>query len=270
MITRLFLKLTSYPVFRRLLWKPIYEWLAKKFRSKEWSLMNYGYTPSSGEASLALNNEDEINRYPIQLYYYLAATITMKELDVLEVGSGRGGVAAYLSKYLQPKQMIGVDIATNAVKLANEYFGSASLQFVQGSAEQLPFANESFDIVINVESSHTYGSVPRFLSEVKRVLRTGGYLLCTDIRTAADISLFKHQLYSCGLTVLLEENISDNVRRAIEMEEPIKQQRIAENVPPKLQALFKQFAGVKGSQAYVQLQSSKLVYYRFVLQKALV
>ncbi len=270
MITRLFLKLTGYPAFRRLLWKPIYELLAKKFRSKEWSLMNYGYAPSDGEPLLALNDEDEINRYPIQLYHYLAAKVNIEGLDVLEVGSGRGGGAAYLNQYLRPKQIIGLDIAVNAVKLASEYFSSPGLTFVQGSAEQLPFADENFDIVMNVESSHTYGSVPLFLSEVKRVLRKGGYLLCTDIRTAADVATFRRQMQACGLTLILEENISDQVRRAMELEEPIKQQRIAENIPQKLQELFKQFAGVKGSAAHVQLQSGQLVYYRFVLQKSLV
>src|SRR3954447_15438057 len=146
MITRLFLKLTDYPVFRRLIWKPVYELLAKRFRSKDWSLMNYGYAPSPDEPLLTLDGEDEINRYSIQLYHYLAAKIAFEGLEVLEVGSGRGGGAAYLKKYLKPKKMIGLDIAVNAITLANEYFGSAGIAFVQGSAEQLPFPNESFDI----------------------------------------------------------------------------------------------------------------------------
>lgn len=230
--------------------------------------MNYGYAPSADEPLLQLNAEDEINRYPIQLYHYLATKVTIEKLDVLEVGSGRGGGAAYLNKYLKPKKMIGLDIAVHAVRLATEYFGSAGIEFVQGSAEQLPFADKSFDVVVNVESSHTYGSVPRFLSEVKRVLRGGGYLLCADIRTAAGIVLFRSQMHACSLTVISEENISDHVRRAIELEEPIKQQRIREHIPQKLQEVFKQFAGVKGSQAHVQLASGQLVYYRFVLQKS--
>src|SRR4051794_26526592 len=122
MITRLFLKLTDYPVFRRLLWKPVYEMLAKRFRSKDWSLMNYGYAPSYNESFLQLNGEDEINRYSIQLYHYLATKVPFEGLEVLEVGSGRGGGAVYLKKYLKPKNIIGLDIAFSAVKLSNEYF----------------------------------------------------------------------------------------------------------------------------------------------------
>ncbi len=268
MITRLFLKLTDYPVFRRLVWKPVYELLAKYFRSKEWSLMNYGYTPSMAEPLLKLHPRDEVNRYPIQLYYYLAAKVQFEARDVLEVGSGRGGGAACLKNYLNPKSITGLDIAKNAVQLANEYFGSSGISFVQGSAEQLPFANETFDIVINVESSHTYGSVPLFLAEVKRVLRSGGYLLCADIRTKSDLVLFRQQMQSCGLTMIIEEDISENVRRAIELEEPIKQLRITEHIPKSLQPIFKEFAGVKGSKAHLQLANGELRYVRFVLQKA--
>ncbi len=81
---------------------------------------------------------------------------------MLEVGSGRGGGAAYIKKYLNPKKIIGLDIALNAVKISNQYFSKENISFVQGSAEHLPFENATFDIVINVESSHTYGSVPKF------------------------------------------------------------------------------------------------------------
>src|ERR1043166_502662 len=101
MITRLFLKLTDYPVFRRLLWKPIYELLAKRFKVKDWSFMNFGYAPSGNEPFLKLADEDEINRYSIQLYHYLALKTALAGLDVLEVGSGRGGGAVFIKKYHQ-------------------------------------------------------------------------------------------------------------------------------------------------------------------------
>lgn len=230
--------------------------------------MNFGYAPSDDEPYLELHQEDEINRYSIQLYHYLASKPKLGGLDVLEVGSGRGGGAAFISKYHRPKKVTGLDIAVNAVKIAREYFGTDSVEFVQGSAEHLPFADKSFDVVINVESSHTYGSVPKFLTEVKRVLRNGGYLLCTDIRTSKDVETFRQQMQSCGLDLISAEDISDYVSRAIELEEHIKQKRIRENIPVSMQAVFKQFAGVEGSKAHLNLKNGTLVYYRFVLRKA--
>lgn len=229
--------------------------------------MNFGYAPFAHEPVLQLKSEDEINRYPIQLYHYLAAKINLAALDVLEVGSGRGGGAVFIKNYHHPKKMTGVDIAQNAVNIAREYFGCEGVDFVQGSAEHLPFADESFDAVINVESSHAYGSVPRFLAEVTRVLRRGGYFLCADIRTSEAMLRFRKEIHSCGLQVITEENISDNVRRAVELEEPVKQKRIQENIPNWMQEIFAEFAGVRGSKLDINLRDGKLIYYRFVLRK---
>lgn len=229
--------------------------------------MNYGYCPSTHEPTLHLDPSDEINRYSIGLYHYLTTKVELSGKDVLEVGSGRGGGVAYMKKYRLPSTVTGVDIAVNAVKLSREYYQSEGIGFIEGSAEALPFDEERFDVVINVESSHTYGSVPLFLSEVKRVLRPGGYLLLADIRIFNALEDLKEQLKKSGMQLLLEEDISANVRCAIEAEEAVKQKRITENVPAWLQKTFKEFAGVVGSKAHKDLLSGALVYYRFVLQR---
>jgi hypothetical protein len=103
---------------------------------------------------------------------------------------------------------------------------------------------------------------------VERVLRAGGYLLCTDIRTSKDVETFKQAMRTCGLELIEEEDISENVRLAIELEEPIKQVRIQEHVPAFMREVFRQFAGVKGSKAHVSLKDGTLLYYRFVLRKS--
>jgi ubiquinone/menaquinone biosynthesis C-methylase UbiE len=82
--------------------------------------------------------------------------------------------------------------------MANENYGSDEIEFIQGSAERLPFGDEDFDVVINIESSHTYGSVARFLSEVERVLRPGGYLLLADLRTSAGVTTLQQQINLCN------------------------------------------------------------------------
>lgn len=267
MITKIFLKLTDFPAFRRLVWKPLYEILAKRFTVKDWSFMNYGYEPLANEAPLTLDTRDEINRYSIQLYHYLLAKVSMAGLNVLEVGSGRGGGTDYTKRYLHPNKITGLDIAHNAVRMADSHYGRDGIEFIQGSAEKLPFADQAFDVVLNVESSHTYGSMPRFLSEVCRVLKKGGYLLIADIRTAEGLAELQRQIAGCELELVSEEDISKNVVSGIEMEEPVKQKRIIENIPAWLQPTFRQFAGVVGSKAHVQLMSGELVYKRFVLIK---
>ncbi len=231
MIARLFLDLTDYPAFRRIIWKPVYETIAKKFKVADWQFMNYGYTPNAYELPLSLQPEDEVNRYSIQLYHYLVSILEVPGKEILEVGSGRGGGANYINKYLKPGKITGLDIAHNAVKLANEKHATANLTFVQGNAEKLPFNNESFDIVINVESCHAYGSVPAFLKEVKRVLRPDGYFLCTDMRSPNGMQTLKNNLIATRMQIKIDEDITRNVTSAIEMEEDVKQKRISENIP---------------------------------------
>lgn len=267
MIAKLFLDLTDYPAFRRIIWKPVYETIAKKFKVADWQFMNYGYSPHSHELPLSLHPEDEVNRYSIQLYHYLVSVLEVPGKEILEVGSGRGGGANYIHKYLKPGKITGMDIAHNAVKLANEKHATIGLSFVQGNAEKLPFANESFDVVINVESCHAYGSVPAFLNEVKRVLRPGGYFLCTDMRSPYGMQTLKTNLLATHMQIKLDEEITSNVVNAIELEEEVKQKRISANIPKWMAKPFKEFAGVKGSRIHEDLKNGSLVYRRFVLQK---
>lgn len=267
MIAQSFLKLTDYPAFRRIIWKPVYETLAKKINVPDWHFMNYGYVPSEPEKHLELKSKDEINRYSLQLYHYLVSILDLTGAEMLEVGSGRGGGAKYVYEYLKPKKVTGLDIAHNAVQLANKNFASGGLHFVQGNAENLAFDDESYDVIFNVESCHAYSSVPAFLNEVKRVLRPGGYFLCTDMRSPNGMQTLKRNLLDTGMRLQLQNDITENVIRAIELEDPVKQQRISENIPKWLIKPFREFAGVKGSKIHEDLKACLLVYHRFVLQK---
>jgi ubiquinone/menaquinone biosynthesis C-methylase UbiE len=267
MLSWIFLELTEYPWFRRLVWKPIYEYLAKKYPVTNWHFMNYGYTPSPDEAPLELPPSEEYNRYPVQLYHFLAIKAPVKGQDVLEIGSGRGGGSKHIAKNLDPNSMTGMDLAQNAVDLCNKIHNVPNLKYVQGNAEKLPFSNDSFDMVINVESCHAYGSVSNFLAEVKRVLKPGGYLCITDMRGGPGLEKLKSELESTGMTKVFEDDITDRVVKAIELDEPNKWAQIKETVPVKYQKMFGEFAGVAGSQIHLQLKDRRLIYYRWVYRK---
>jgi ubiquinone/menaquinone biosynthesis C-methylase UbiE len=142
------------------------------------------------------------------------------------------------------------------------------LQFIQGSAESIPLDDNVVDVVLNVESCHAYGSVDKFLYEVKRVLKPGGYLLLVDFRSVENMALLKSQLEKCGLELLEEENISSNVVKAMEAEDDVKKARIKKLVPSRWQKLFAEFAGVVGSKLHTNLLNGNRLYYRFVLRKA--
>jgi hypothetical protein len=59
--------------------------------------MNYGYTPLGSAPALQLEIPDEPDRMCIQLYQDAAGAVVLRDRDLLEVGSGRGGGASWRS-----------------------------------------------------------------------------------------------------------------------------------------------------------------------------
>ena len=227
--------------FKRINAKVTYELLAKHIPAEDWQFMNYGYIPNKDEGEPIRPGEEIVQRYPMQMYHFLASKASLKDKTVLEIGSGRGGGAAYLAKTFQPQSYTGLDLAQSAVDLANKLHQQPNLRFIQGSAESIPMADNSVDVVINVESCHAYGSVPKFLSEVKRVLKPNGYLLLVDFRNEANVenmSTLKQQLRDTGMKLLQEEDITMNVVQSIETEDEVKRKRIERLIPAKWQKLF--------------------------------
>jgi ubiquinone/menaquinone biosynthesis C-methylase UbiE len=269
MFGKIFLGFTRFPGFRRVIWKPIYELLARVMPNDDWRFMNYGYEPMPGEASLPLEDVDEPDRYPLQLYHYLAVLTPLEGRDMLEVGSGRGGGSYYIARYLGPKSVTGLDLAFAAVAFAGRNWRHPNLRYVQGDAERLPFGDGSFDVVINVESSHAYGSFPTFLSEVRRVLRPGGVFLITDMRTPNAMRDMMMDLKQSGMIVDLEDDITVQVVAALEQEDDTKRKRISRLVPWWMSSAFAEFAGVRGSAIHRHLKDKERVYYRWKLTKPL-
>ncbi len=254
--------------FKRFHSKITYELLAKNIPAEDWHFMNYGYTPTGGEQQLGLPNDPKIQKYPLQMYHYLAAKADLQGKKVLEIGSGRGGGANHVASFFKPESYIGLDIASSAIELANKIHRVPGLKFIQGSAESIPLPDNSIDVVLNVESCHGYGCVDTFLKEVKRVLKPGGQLLLVDFRNCREnMNLFLGQLKNSGLEQISMEDITPNVIQSIEAEDESKKERIKKLIPARWQKLFNEFAGVVGSRFYETLKNGTRPYYRLVLEK---
>jgi ubiquinone/menaquinone biosynthesis C-methylase UbiE len=267
MISKIIFVFKRYAWFKRLNAKITYELLAKHIPAADWQFMNYGYVPNPDEKPLTFDQEPA-QRYPLQMYHYLALKGKLEGKNVLEVGSGRGGGARHLATFFKPASYTGIDIAQNAVDLANKLNALPNLKFIQGSAENIPLADKSIDVVINVESCHGYGSVDNFLKEVKRVLKPGGHLLMVDFRNEENVNQFMTQLKESGLKQMEKEDISENVVRSIEAEDATKRARIEALIPARWQKLFCDFAGVAGSRFHLTLKNKKRFYYRFVFMNS--
>ena len=270
MLTRLLVFLTSVsPRLRRVLWRWWYNKLAKQVDKEEWTFMNYGFQPAREESVLHLREEDEADRYCIQLYERVTSGVDLNGREVLEVGSGRGGGASYLARYRGAKSVLGIDYSREASIFCDwRYAEVANVDFDMGDAENLEQADRSIDVVVNVESSHCYGNIRKFFDEVARILRPGGHFLFADLRGRAEMEELKRMLRETnGFEIAGEEDISAGVVAAMEADEKRKREMIQRLVPETIQPLFEEFAGMRGGQVFEGLQNGSLIYMRFVIRR---
>lgn len=93
---------------------------------------------------------------------------------VAEVGCGTGHWLADLSDR-RFRLLAGLDLSRRMLEQAQITAPKALL--VRGTASRLPWADESFDRVFCVNALHHFPDKPAFISECRRVLRSGGGLL---------------------------------------------------------------------------------------------
>ncbi len=104
--------------------------------------------------------------------------------DVLDIGSGPGLLAAEIAAEVGTGGSVhGIEPSDSMLALANrrELAASSSrVAFSAGDACALPFARESFDVVVATQVYEYVEDMPAALAEAYRVLRPGGRLLVLD------------------------------------------------------------------------------------------
>ena len=247
------------------LWKWWYQKLSKSHNKKDFRFMNYGFIDNSPPT---LTTEDEPYRLFIQLYYMNIKNVELNDREVLEVGSGRGGGASWIAKSMQPSSLTGVDFSGEAVSLCNNWYKNQNnLTFIEGNAEDLPFSDSSFDVVYNVESSHCYGNVSKFVEEAYRVLRDDGSFCWTDFRDDKTMELTEQIFLDAGFNIVSKKDITQEVLDALDSINDAKKERISELVPKSIRRSFETFAGVQGTPVYEAFKNQKLKYFCFKMSK---
>ena len=211
----------DHPGIRKHGWQLFYSFLASWFNTSDWLFMNYGYAGGPNEAELC--PEDEPHRCFIQMYAHtlrLAGSVAGR--DVLEVGCGRGGGCSWIARTQSVRSMTGVDLAGSAIALCKRTHRVSNLRFEQGDAEDLAFPDASFHVVVNVESCHHYPSLPRFLSEVERVLRPGGAFCVATYWDRPGLARFEQALRDASLDVVVGNNIAPRVLDALQATDTMK------------------------------------------------
>jgi SAM-dependent methyltransferase len=97
--------------------------------------------------------------------------------DVLEAGCGTAYVSSWLAR--RGANVTGIDISEEQLATARRYQQEFGLEFplVHGSAEALPFGDESFDLVISEYGASIWADPYVWIPEAARVLRPGGHIV---------------------------------------------------------------------------------------------
>lgn len=106
--------------------------------------------------------------------YWWAAQLA-KERKVLDAGCGTGYGTEILTA-AGAESVVGIDISHEAIDYARSSFEGALSRFVLGDLRELPFGDDTFDLVVCFEVIEHVEEQQRVIGELHRVLRAGGLL----------------------------------------------------------------------------------------------
>lgn len=217
--------------------------------------MNMGYTQNPDRKNHSITTKQ-------QLYQHVVSGVDLQNKKVLEVGCGRGGGAKLLSETKKPEKYIAIDLSKSSINFCQRQLNQDNLVFEEADAQKLPYPDCSFDVVINVESSHCYKKMGKFLSEVQRVLKPGGHFCFCDIRTQKKEKKTR-ELFQRYFTIDRWDDISEHTVGALQQSEIIVRQGI-NNITPGWKNIFRpllnNWAGVPDTAVFNALKNSDLVY----------
>lgn len=231
---------------------------------------NFGYAPIDEEISMY----DPDHQYGIQLYKELVKNhegyLINENSLVAEVGCGKGAGAEYLIKKLNPKKYTGIDYSKKAIEFCNSaYTDIKNADFICADAQQLPFGADTFDVVINVESSHLYKDLQKFLVEVNRILKSDGKFLFTDFRYVKNCSIqtLEKQIADSGFYIVEKRIITPQILLACTLASERRKKIVEEVIPGYLQKYFRHYAILKGTKKFIKLGNGEIFYFMYHLGK---
>jgi SAM-dependent methyltransferase len=126
-------------------------------------------------------------RYDRRWSFYVNATVreTIDRLNlnpnerILDLGCGTGTLIERLLELTPEIEIVGLDSSTEMLNVARQKLPE-SVELQVGSADSIPYPDESFDRVISTSAFHYFRNPDRSIREAKRVLKPNGRLVITD------------------------------------------------------------------------------------------
>jgi SAM-dependent methyltransferase len=196
-------------------WHSFYDLLSRRLEdvgvADSSFFLNYGYLPmgASDESAFEIR-KGTFNANSVRLVFEVIGPHDLNDCTVAEIGCGRGGNSALVAEKFSA-QVTGIDMSAEAIAFCSKTHHRGSIEFKVGDALNIPLEDASCDAIINVESSHSYGNLPKFLKEVRRICRPGAWFLHTDFLSPEDWDQVKMRLKAAGFVTESDRDITANV-----------------------------------------------------------
>lgn len=131
---------------------------------------------------------EHLHRYSLALEY-------IKEKVVVDIASGEGYGSNLMSKVAN--HVYGVDIDKVAIENAKIKYIKNNLEFLNGSADNIPIASNSVDVVVSFETIEHHNKHDEMMSEIKRILKEDGLLIMSspDKQFYSDARNYKNEFH---------------------------------------------------------------------------
>ena len=161
----------------------------------KYSIAEYWSNSSSGYSKAIINRD--VNKGRAAWLALFERIIGQDKMEILDLGTGPGVMALLLAE--QGHTVTGVDISEKMLNRAKENASKygQKINFVYSDAEKLPFADMTYDAVLNRHLLWTLSDPYAALFEWKRVLKPGGKLIIIDGNWHPTLEgSLKHKLWS--------------------------------------------------------------------------
>jgi cyclopropane fatty-acyl-phospholipid synthase-like methyltransferase len=156
------------------------------FPEEDQGCINFGYWPGKENMPAHSISKPERTQSQHDLYNQLFKDAGITSSDrVLEVGCGRGHGVAWGSE--KAARYEGIDLLDKQVEKAQTSYPTLKDRFSVQSADNIQFANGTFDKVVSLEAAQHFPDFRAFANQASRVLKSDGTLtVCTFFYKGAE------------------------------------------------------------------------------------
>lgn len=131
-------------------------------------------------------NEENAEWYVANYGEHISNALTIKNAGLkkddhlLDIGCGSGAACREAIKFITKGSIIGIDPTPAMIRFAIEKTDDPSIQYMEGSAEDIPLKDDSVTICTAINSLHHWSDHESGFREIQRVLKPNGRLIISD------------------------------------------------------------------------------------------